>query len=223
MGTIETLTPATKTVTFTGKVPSNIPTDANVTFTFAEPVSDPYSAKITNLWYTWANYYATQAEFKDFNKSINATDQNDTEQRRSRPARPHDDQGRAVGAGTRNAGDRPNIRSLVTIMKIGTYNKLPAVYLSQPIPGVMAGQPYMAKFNAPATIPFTNPSNLIPFKFKTKAEQDYAQDFSATVYELLSVFSTATTPEPTGLPGGTEHRLQHDRRQRRFPAHGHAD
>ena len=27
--------------------------------------------------------------------------------------------------------------------------------------------------------------------------------FSATVYELLSVFSTATTPEPTGLPGAT--------------------
>ena len=149
--------PRKKTFTFTGKVPSNIPTDANVTFTFAEPVSDPYSAKITNLWYTWANYYATQAKFENFSKPINATVQNDTDNGGVDPrvlTMTKEEQSE-LALGMRVTG--PNSRSLVTIMKIGTYNNLPAVYLSQPIPDVMAGQSYMATLIAPATIPFYQP------------------------------------------------------------------
>ena len=157
VGTIDTIDKENKTITFTGKVPSNIPTDAKVTFTFAEPVSDPYATKITNLWYTWANYYATQSKFKNFQKQITATVQNDTDNGGVDPRvltmTKAEQSELALGMRVTGTG----INSLVTILKIGTYNKLPAVYLSKPLSGVMAGQQYKFTFYAPAQIPLYQP------------------------------------------------------------------
>ena len=204
VGTIDTVNPANKKFTFTGKAPSNIPINKDgVVFTFAEPVSDPYATKITKLWYTWANYYATQPEFKNFQKQITATVQNDTD---NGGVDPHvltmtQAEQSQLALGMRVTGT--GINSLVTILKIGTYNNLPAVYLSKPLVGVTAGQQYMATFYARHR--FHLPTLTISFHSRSRQRQSRItpRRFRQLSIELLSVFSTATTPKPTGLPGAT--------------------
>ena len=86
---------------------------------------------------------------------------------------------------------------LITIMKIVTpTNGGPTqYYLSRPLPNVkMNGQQVNVTIKAPQPITFaTQTTDMhISFADKSKDEQQYAAEFAATAYELMSVYSTAT-------------------------------
>ena len=49
-----------------------------------QPSPDPYASKLTNLWYSWAQYYQDLPQFKDFApKPLTATVSSDTDNGKS--------------------------------------------------------------------------------------------------------------------------------------------
>ena len=188
LGTIDHVDVQNKTVYLKGTF--NIPDGTSESFVFARPVTDPYATKLRDLWYSWANYY--QAQFATFKPTtLTATVSTDTDNgnkdyRVLTFASPQPDL--AVGMAVSNS----NIQFLTTILKIATISGKTYYYLSRPVPGVTSQQPMSFTFSKPQGIAFASQANIISLKFAdTKAAQDYAKAFAATVYESLSVFSTA--------------------------------
>jgi hypothetical protein len=199
VGKIKSVDVASRTVTLDGR--PNIPDGTPETFDFYNPATDPYATKLTNLWYSWAKYYADQ--FAGFTpQQITANVSSDTDNNNNdyrvltfgQAAHPE----LAVGMQVIGGG----ITALTTIMKMTTINGVQTVYLSAPVPGVTAPTQETFTFSAPQPISFADQTKDIPLAF-APAEQQYAREFAATVYEVLSVFSTAPRQVPA-LSGSLE-------------------
>ncbi|WP_165251234.1 hypothetical protein [Paludisphaera soli] len=197
-GRVQSVSTATNTVFLAGA--PNIPDGTPETFVFSNPASDPYASKLTNLWYSWAAYY--QGLFNGVAPQTLAaniasdTDNSGDDYRvltftQNQPSL-------ALGMQVTGAG----ITALTTIVKIETVNNVQTIYLSAPIPGVSAPTQAELTFTAPQPIAFADQATIIPLRFPP-ARQAYAKQFAATVYEVLSVFSTAPRKVPA-LPGSME-------------------
>ncbi len=151
------------------------------------PPTDPYTTKLTNLWYSWANYYVSQFSGKTAPGTISATLSADTDSTTdtriltptSTPAAPFE-----VGMTVTGNG----ITALTTILKI-VGNQL---YLSAPV-ALAAGQQYQFNVSNPQAIAFSNDTGLnenLLNNVNFGGDASFANQFSATVYELLSNYST---------------------------------
>ena len=197
-GKIKTVHPMLRTVVLDAS--PNIPDGTPETFDFSNPASDPYAAKLTNLWYSWATYY--QNQFRGVTpEQITANVSSDTDNGKNDyriltfgQAHPE----LAVGMQVTGGG----ITGLTTIVKIATVQGVQTIYLSAPVPGVTGPTQGTFTFSAPQPIAFANETTNIPIDFKP-ADQAYAKEFAATVYEVMSVFSTAPRKVPA-LPGSME-------------------
>jgi hypothetical protein len=187
IGKVKSVDIKTRTVYLTQN--PNLGNDTGQSYVFANPPSDPFTTKITNLWYSWAKYY--QDQFKTFQpEQLTANvssdrDNNGSDYRILTFTSGHPEL--AVGMQVSGGG----VSALTTIMKIVTTNGVTQYFLSRPVPGVNAPTQITFKFSAPPGIAFNAQTANIPLKFSTPEQQTYAKEFAADVYELLSVFSTA--------------------------------
>jgi hypothetical protein len=167
--------------------------------TFKIPPSDPYVSKLTNLWYSWANYYVNQLSNVP-TQNISATVSADKDSKADTrlltlgTAQPQ----LAVGMTVTGQG----ISGLTTILRIATVNNLETLYLSAPVPQALNGQTVAFTFSKPQPIQFGDDpglqTNLInPGGFGQDAS--FATAFAASVYELMSVYSTIPAKQ-TNLP-----------------------
>ena len=199
VGQIQSVDVANRLVTLTAS--PNIPDGTPETFVFSNPASDPYAKAITRLWYSWAAYY--QSQFSNFTpQQITAnistdTDNSNSDYRVLTFAQPQPQL--AVGMQVTGGG----ITGLTTIIKIANVNGVQTVYLSAPVPGVSAPTEASLTFSAPQPIAYASEVNkLLPLTFGAQ-QQAYAKEFAATVYEIMSVFSTAPRKVPL-LPASME-------------------
>jgi hypothetical protein len=198
VGKIKSIDVASRTVTLDRS--PNIPDGTPETFDFSNPAADPYAMKLTNLWYSWAKYHEDQfAGFRPEQIAANVssdTDNNKYDYRILTFATVHPEL--AVGMQVTGGG----ITGLTTILKIATAGNQQTIYLSAPVPGVTAPTQETFAFSAPQPIAFADQTTNIPLKFAPD-QQPYAREFAATVYEVLSVFSTAPRQVPA-LPASME-------------------
>jgi hypothetical protein len=196
LGTISRVDVDSKTVVLNQNL--NIPDGTQETFDFFPVVTDPYSTKITDLWYSWAKFYQDQIQkkypgFKSEPVTAKVTADTDaaTDLRiltlQSTPTTPL-----AVGMQVKAQG---YITYLTTILKIETVDGVQQIYLSRPVTGATSGQSINFTFFAPPAIAFAAQTTNIPIVFD-KGETSYATAFAADVYELLSVYSTADKQDP---------------------------
>jgi len=198
IGRVQRVNPATNTV-FVDQNP-NIPDGTPETFVFSNPASDPYATKLTNLWYSWAAYY--QGLFRGVDPvQVQAHVKSDTDNAGDDYRVLTFDQPRsdlAVGMQVTGGG----ISALTTIVKLTIVEGVQTAYLSAPIPGVTSPATTTLTFSPPPPIAFAEQASPITLKFQP-ALRPYAREFAATVYEVLSVFSTAPRKVPA-LPGSME-------------------
>jgi hypothetical protein len=177
----------------------NIPDNTPESFVFLNPATDLYATKLRDLWYSWADYY--QKQFPTFtDRHFPAVVSTDTDNNKNdyrilsfgQVTHPE----LAVGMQVTGGG----ITRLTTILKITTVQGVQQVYLSAPVPN---HAPATFTFSKPQPIAFAGQATIIPMKFTTVAEQQFAAAFAGTVYEILSVFSTAPRQVPA-LPGSME-------------------
>jgi hypothetical protein len=199
VGQIQKVDVASRTVTLTES--PNIPDGTPETFVFSNPATDPYATKMTNLWYSWAKYYEDQ--FQSFTpETIPAnvssdTDNGNSDYRILAFQAPHPEL--AVGMQVTGGG----INALTTIVRIATLDSgVQEYYLSAPVPGVTAPTQASFTFSAPQPIAYADQTTNIPLAFAPQ-RPPYSVAFAATVYEVLSVFSTASRQVPE-LPGSME-------------------
>lgn len=198
LGRVDRVNTATNTVFLDRD--STAPDDSLQTFTFLNPASDPYATRLTDLWYSWAAYY--QKQFKGFTpRTYTANISSDTDNggkdyRVLTFAENHNEL--ALGMQVTGGG----ITGLTTILAIKNVNGVQKVYLSAPVPGVTAPGRADFTFSAPQPIAYADQTTDLSLRFPP-AQQKYATAFAATVYETLSVFSTAPRKVPA-LPASLE-------------------
>jgi hypothetical protein len=162
-------------------------------FPVVSPPSDPYTTKLTNLWYSWANYYVNQftgAPPSPVNATVSADTDSTTD---TRILSLSTDAQLAVGMSVATANGQP-VSGLTTILKIvesadGTQEQL---YLSAPVL-VGAGQTVPFTFTNPQPIGFSNDPGLdenLLNNVDFGADASFAKQFAGSVYELLSNYST---------------------------------
>lgn len=151
------------------------------------PPRDPYATKMTDLWYSWANYYVNQFSTKTAPGAITATvtaDADSSSDTRiltptSTPAAPFE-------VGMEVTGD--GISSLTTILKIVGN----ALYLSAPV-SLAAGTQGNFQVLNPQPIAYSNDPGLNDTLINAADfgnNAAYATAFAASVYELMSNYST---------------------------------
>jgi hypothetical protein len=205
-----------QTITF--KLIKSIPfNSAGYSYDISAPVADPYAVKLRDLWYSWAYYYTQLPQFKNFSSSVTAksvTGYNDPgpdfdpkDTRIVTFATPQ----KQLALGMKVTGDGIAASNLVTIEKISA--DFQTIYLSQ---AVNPGNNISFKFFAPVVLstfpdhPGKYPTppvklNLINKDgFKDAKFGDYtkiAQEFAASVYETMAVYSTIPNQTFPLLPG----------------------
>ena len=128
---IKTINVAAQTITVTlNQSIASLP--SGYSYLIVAPPSDPYTTKITNLWYSWANYYVNQFSNLpapgDVPATVSADTDSTTDTRILTLSTP--DPQLAVGMTVTGQG----ISGLTTIMKIATANDIETLYLSAPVP-----------------------------------------------------------------------------------------
>lgn len=179
----------TATVNITQALPTNIP----FTFVFQRNGSDYASTAITNLWYSWAQYYVNQ--YANFNSepepgkyvfaSNVLTNQITLDNTPTVPL--------AVGMTV----TAPSLRQDTTILKIVGNT----IYLSQ-IPKLTANTPETFVFGAPQalTIDANSANYTKPYTLSfSPTETPNAIRFAGSVYEAMAVEAVAAPP-PAYLP-----------------------
>ena len=160
---------------------------------FLYPVKDPYVTKLTNLWYSWSSYYLGLPEIKNFQREdLTASVSNDKDNGGNDPRiltfsgkTPNLPLGTQVTV-TANKNPQP----LITIIKKVVEKGVTSYYLSQPLPST---GPQLLTFSRPRPISYAAQTQPIRIDFEkdSKDTQEFAKKFAATVYEALSVYSTA--------------------------------
>jgi hypothetical protein len=176
-------------------------------YTIVSPPTDPYAAKMTNLWYSWAQYYEDLPQFKNFTtqtlsaKVTTDTDNNKNDYRILTFSSPQPQ----LAVGMQVTNPAKTLQPLITIIKIVTQVNGPTLYyLSRPVPGVTGPTTMNLAFSKPQPIAFSstpglNTDLINPTGFGSDAA--FAQAFSASVYEMMSAYSTVVNK--TGLPNDT--------------------
>lgn len=179
---------------------------------FRAPVSDPYVTKMTNLWYSWAQYYVNQfsgPKSVTINAKVSAQTFPVNEPTDTRILTL--DKANWAKFGT--AGPQPGMLlqgvqfngQNITILKIDPTNN--QIYLSAPVPPSTTSFTFLA----PQAIMYSNDpglqTNLInPNGFKNDPKfgnlTSFAYSFAQTVYEMMNVYSTTskTQLQATKLP-----------------------
>ncbi len=163
--------------------------DGGYSFLIVAPPTDPYTTKMTDLWYSWANYYVSQfpnASPPAFSATVSADTDKPADTRILTLASSRPDL--AVGMSVTGNG----ISSLTTILKIVPTAGQQMLYLSAPVP-LANGQTATFQVANPQPIAYSNTPGLrtnliIAGAFGPDAA--FARAFGATVYELMSNYST---------------------------------
>ncbi len=190
----------TMTVTLTQSI-ANLP--SGYSYVIVAPPTDPYSTKVTDLWYSWANYYvdhfANLPVPGDISATVSADTDSTSDTRILTVTTPQSSQPQlAVGMTVTGEG----ISGLTTIMKIvpvpNTDQEM--LYLSAPVPKTLNGQTVPFTFSNPQPIAYDPglKTHLIN-KHKSGKDADFATAFAGSVYELMSAYSTVPV-EHTLLP-----------------------
>jgi hypothetical protein len=198
IGVIQTINTTTQIITV--KMSQTITKQDSYSLDFRAPVSDPYSTKLRNLWYSWANYYVNLPKFKTFTPqdiaatvSADVDSPDDTRVLTFSTAQPQ------LALGMKVTGQ--GIAGLITILKIS--DDMKTVYLSAPVPKALKGKTVTFTFSKPDAIstyndPGVNVNLLNPNGFG--ADKPFADAFAASVYEMMSVYSTIQKPTIPELP-----------------------
>jgi len=157
-------------------------------FNIVAPPTDPYSTKITNLWYSWADYYVKQfsGTVPDVTGKVTADTDSPADTRIVTLATARDDL--AVGMSLTGSG----ITGLTTILRIATVKGQQTLYLSAPVL-VVAGQNATFQVANPAAIAHSTDKGVdttLLNGVNFGADADFAKKFAGTVYELMSNYST---------------------------------
>jgi hypothetical protein len=165
--------------------------------TFQAPKVDPYSTKLRDLWYSWANYYVNLPKFQNLApQTISATVSADTDSNADTRVLTFSSAQPQLALGMKVTDPGGTIKNLVTILKIS--DDKTKVYLSASV------DPTLTSFIFSKPDPITTGGdqvnmNLIdPNGFGT--DKPFADAFAASVYETMSVYSTIqdlTIPELT--------------------------
>lgn len=202
IATINSVDPTnlTITVTLNQALPNPSP-NPGYSYTIVEQPSDPYTTQLTNLWYSWAQYYVTKFPGPSSLTISNVTVSPDTDVKSDTRILTFtaDNQSNAaqlmVGMKVTGAG----INNLTTILKIvpTTTNMVTTytVYLSAPVPQTTTSFTFLAPAltGANAGVPFTNDPGLQLDLVTKGAGFTYEKDaiaFGANVYEMLSTYGT---------------------------------
>ncbi len=182
---IKSIDPEAKTMTVT--LTQDIPTQVAYSYLLIEPPNDPYTTKMTNLWYSWANKYVGEFSGQTVPGPISAILSADTDSASdTRILTPTTTPAAPIKVGMSVTGN--GISGLKTVVKI-VGNQL---YLSAPVV-LAAGQTYQFTVSNPPTIAYSNDRGLNANLLKNVnfgADASFASQFAATVYELLSNYST---------------------------------
>jgi hypothetical protein len=199
IGTIDISSIDTANQTFTVTLSQPIPNNPSGGYSYlvVAPPTDPYSAKLTNLWYSWANFYVQQLSgFQPLSISADVSaDTDNTSDTRVLTFNTPEDQAKAsrlmLGMVVTGGGITNQTTTVLNIAKkttdgVTTYT----VYLSAPVP---SGKNVSFTFSKPAGIPYSNDpgleTNLInPDGFG--ADKPFAVAFAGSVYEMMSVYGT---------------------------------
>jgi hypothetical protein len=168
---------------------ANLP--SGYSYVIVAPPSDPYTTKVTNLWYSWANFYVNQFSKLpppgDIPATVSADTDSTTDTRILTLSTPESQL--AVGMVVTGQG----ISSLTTIMKIATVNNQQTLYLSAPVPQGLNGQTVPFTFANPQPIAFSNDTGLKTNLINANGfgnDAAFATAFAASVYEMMSAYST---------------------------------
>ncbi len=178
----------TITVTLNQSIANN---PSGYSYLIVAPPADPYTTKLTNLWYSWANYYvnqfATLPAPGDISATVSADTDSSTDTRILTLATA--DSQLAVGMTVTGQG----ISGLTTILKIGTVKGLQTLYLSAPVPQALNGQTVTFNVANPQPIAYSNDPGLNENLINADGfgdDSSFATAFAGSVYELLSNYST---------------------------------
>jgi hypothetical protein len=203
-GTIQSIDPTAGTITIL--MNNTIKYNASgYAGNFTAPVSDPFTTKLTNLWYSWAQYYVNQYSASKLPKSVTVS-ATVSSVPKSEPADyrlltltkagwdsfgPNGPQLGMLLNGTKFSGQN------ITIVKVaGPTTADPnnyQIYLSAPVPKATTSFTFLAP-TMTTLVGSTDKglqTNLIdPNGFGDN--KAFATEFAATIYEMLSVYSTVS-------------------------------
>jgi hypothetical protein len=187
---VKTINVAAQTITVTlNQSIANL--RSGYSYVIVAPPSDPYTTKITNLWYSWANYYVNQFSNLPSPGEIPATVSADTDSSTDTRILTLSTPQPQLKVGMTVSGQ--GISGLTTIMRIATVKNKEMLYLSAPVPQALNGQTVDFNFSNPQPIAYSNDPGLLtnlinPNGFGTDAA--FATEFAASVYETMSAYST---------------------------------
>jgi hypothetical protein len=187
----------TITVTLAQSIP-NLP--SGYSYVIVAPPSDPYAKKITDLWYSWANYYVNQFASSPAPGTVSATVSADTDSTNDTRILTLSTPDPQLAVGMSVTGQ--DISSLTTILRITTANNIESLYLSAPVPTALSGQTVPFTFSNPQPIAYNNDPNLKTDLISASGfgnDAAFATAFAGSVYELMSAYSTVPV-EHTLLP-----------------------
>jgi hypothetical protein len=194
IGTIQDINPATLIVTVKlSQTIDNLPSGYALDFRAA--VTDPYSTQLRDLWYSWASYYVNLPQFANLSpQQISATVSADTDSTADTRVLTLSQAQPQLALGMKVTGQ--NIAGLITILKISADAK--TIYLSAPVPAATTS----FTFSKPEVLStYGDPVNVNLIHANAfGADTAFADAFSASVYETMSVYSTIQNPTVPQLP-----------------------
>jgi hypothetical protein len=187
---VKTINVAAQTITVT--LNQSIKNESSgYSYLIVAPPADPYTTKLTNLWYSWANYYVEHFSTLPAPGDISATVSADTDSStdtRILTLGTADSQ-LAVGMTVTGQG----ISGLITILRITTNKGIQTLYLSAPVPQALNGQTLTFTVSNPPPIAYSNDPGLNENLINADGfgnDASFATAFAGSVYELLSNYST---------------------------------
>jgi len=187
---VKTIDVAAQTITVT--LNQSIASESSgYSYLIVAPPTDPYSTKVTDLWYSWANYYvkhfATLPAPGDISATVSADTDSSTDTRILTLGTA--DSQLAVGMTVTGQG----ISGLITILRIATVKGMQTLYLSAPVPQALNGQTVTFTVSNPPPIAYSNDPGLNENLINADGfgnDASFATAFAGSVYELLSNYST---------------------------------
>ena len=160
-------------------------------FLIVAPPADPYSTKLTNLWYSWANYYVNHFSTLPAPGDISATESADADSSTDTRILTLGTVDSQLAVGMTVTGQ--DISGLTTILRIATVKGLQTLYLSAPVPQALNGQTVTFSVSNPQPIAYSNDPGLNENLINADGfgnDASFATAFAGSVYELLSNYST---------------------------------
>jgi hypothetical protein len=194
IGTIQNINPATLIVSVKlSQTINNLPSGYALDFRAA--VTDPYSTKLRDLWYSWANYYVNLPRFAILApQNISATVSADSDSTADTRILTFGQAQPQLALGMKVTF--PGSTGVFTILKMSADAK--TIYLSAPVPASTTS----FTFSKPDLInTYGDPVNVNLINANAFGnDKAFADAFAASVYETMSVYSTIQNPTVPQLP-----------------------